>query len=246
MRKLLLIVCAVGLTAMRASADGTLIVNSPADSGTGNCFPYGCAYVGEYQQVYASSAFTSGGAITVTKLLFYNTQSNNGATALNSGTWTISLSTTSATPATLSPTFALNIGADNRQVFSGNLGQPWAFGNTLTLTLSTPFTYNPSAGNLLMDVVASGTAAPSGSVYFDVRAGSGTGSVTSRDYCNLVGCATGALNIGYGLVTGFAFGPAAATAVPAASTLSLILIGLGLFAVAYYARQWIAPENRLG
>ena len=244
MRKLLLIVCAVGLTAMRASADGTLIANSPADSGTGNCYPFGCPYDAEYQQVYANSQFTVG-TFTITKLVFYNTQRNGGAATLTSGTWTISLSTTSATPATLSPTFAANIGADNRQVFSGNLSQPWAFGNTLTITLSTPFTYNPSLGNLLMDVVASGTSAPNGNVYFDARVGSGTGSVTTRDFCfNGMGCTTGSLDVGYGLVTGFTYGTAVPT--PAASTLSLILIGLGLFTVAYRARRGMTPQNRLG
>ena len=35
-------------------------------------------------------------------------------------------------------------------VFSGNLSQPWAFGDTLHINLTTPFAYNPADGNLLM------------------------------------------------------------------------------------------------
>jgi hypothetical protein len=84
-----------------------------------------------------------------------------------SGTWTIALSTTAADWNTLSTNYAANIGANNIAVFSGNLTQPWAFGNTLTIILTTPFTYVPSNGNLLMDVSVSGVSTSGGFVYFD-------------------------------------------------------------------------------
>ena len=141
-----------------------LIIGSP-DPDTGNGFPFGSAYSGEYQQVYTSSQFS--GPITITNIEFFNTQLDLAATAMNSGNWAISLSTTPRNWNTLSSTFASNIGNDNTLVFNGNLAQPWAFGDTLTIQLNTAFMYNPSQGNLLMDVYATGISAPEGDIGFD-------------------------------------------------------------------------------
>ena len=141
-------------------AFATVIIGLPPDPGNGNCFPFGCSYSGEYQQVYSASQFS--GPIEIGDLEFYNTKYNSSATSMNSGTWTISLSTTSANWNTLSTTFASNIGANHTVVFSGNLAQPWAFGDTLHIDLSTPFFYDPTSGNLLMDVFVSGASSPGG------------------------------------------------------------------------------------
>jgi hypothetical protein len=206
---------------------GDPIIGLPPDAGTGNCFPFGCAYNGEYQQVYTNSQFT-GGPITITNLEFFNTQVDTSATAMNSGNWTISLSSTAADWNTLSPTFATNIGADNTVVFNGNLSQPWAFGDTLTINLATPFTYNPGSGlNLLMDVNVAGATAPGGLLYFDTNGYNGGGfngnTIMGRVY------GPGSVNAGYGLVTGFSTGPAT---VPEPSQTGLALVGLlGLVAV---------------
>src|ERR1019366_8516038 len=84
---------------------------------------------GQYQQVYTHSLFT--GPITITGLEFYNMYySQGGATGMNTGTFTISLSTTGADWNTLSGAPLSNIGGDNTQVFSGSLAQPWAFPDT--------------------------------------------------------------------------------------------------------------------
>lgn len=82
-----------------------LIVGAPANNG--NCFPFGCAYSNLYQQVYASSQFS--GPVTITELDFYNTNFNSGATSMNSGNWTISLSTTSVSPTTITANYAMNL-----------------------------------------------------------------------------------------------------------------------------------------
>ena len=103
------------------SASAGVVVGLPPDSGTGNCFPFGCSYNTEYQQVYNSGQFFR--AITITDLEFYNTQFDDGATSTNSGTWTIYLSTTAADSNTISSTYASNIGVDNTEVFSGNLAR---------------------------------------------------------------------------------------------------------------------------
>ena len=72
----------------------------------------------------------------------------------------INLSTTSQVPDGLSNTFAENVGADDTVVFNGALplssavtgpdGGPKAF--DIVITLQTPFWYDPTAGNLLLDV----------------------------------------------------------------------------------------------
>jgi hypothetical protein len=212
----------VGVVAAPVLAQaGPIVVGLPADSGQGNVFPFGTAYPGEYQQVYTKSVFP--GAITITALKFYNTQLNSGTTQMTSGTWDISLSTTSADWNTLSSTYASNIGADHVAVFSGNLSQPWAFGNTLLVTLSTPFTYDPAIGNLLMDVFVSG-ASSSGPIYFDTNGinnyNYNGNTIMGRVYTAVfIGGSSVLVNDGFGLVTGFETG---STEVPEPASLLLL------------------------
>jgi len=73
-------------------------------------------------------------------------------------------STTTRSVAGLSATFAENIGADNTLVLSGTLN--WATGNVpgpgntlqfdMVFPFTTPFLYDPAAGNLLLDIHLSG------------------------------------------------------------------------------------------
>jgi len=195
-----------------------LIVGAPANSA--NCFPFGCAYSGQYQQVYASGQFS--GPISISELDFYNTFFNSGATSMNSGNWTISLSTTSVDWNTITGNFATNLGANNTVVFNGNLAQAWAFGDTLRIVLNTTFTYIPSQGNLLMTVNATGTSAPGGSLFLDANSGNTFmgrvfGGGTAQD------C--------YGLVTGFVTTSVSTTPLPP----TLLLACLGLLCVIGYA-----------
>jgi hypothetical protein len=221
-----LLLCLFLLTAMSATAG--VVVGSPADPVTGNCYPFGCAYGGEYQQVYESTQFS--GLITITDLEFYNTQLNAGATLMNAGNWAISLSTAAAGWNSLSSTYSNNIGGDNTLVFNGDLAQAWAFGNTLKIVFTTPFTYNPLNGNLLLDVVASGTTAPGGDIFFDTNGYNGGGfngnTFLGRVYCSGCGGGTGNVNNGYGLVTGF---DAGSSGVPEPATEALFGLGIAVF-----------------
>jgi len=228
--------CLFLFAALPAAAD--IVVGLPADPGTGNCYPLSCSYSSEYQQVYTHSLFP--GTMTITGLQFFNTQYNAGVGTLGTGTWTFSLSTTSADWNTLSTNFAGNLGADNTTVFSGDLFQSWAFGDTLTINFTTPFTYNPADGNLLLDVVSS-SSSPNGSIYFDTNGYNNGGydgnTIFGRNYCpGGGGCGSdGTVNAGYGLVTGFITGNPT-TPEPA----SLLLMGSGLLMLGGYVRRKLA------
>jgi len=221
--------CLLVFAASIPAVAGTIIVGTPADSGVGDCIPFGCNGPNdEYQQVYMNSLFS--GPITITGLEFFNTQYNSGAheeSGIDTGTFTISLSTTSARWNTLSLTQANNVGGNNTEVFSGSLVQSWAFGDTLSITFSKPFTYVPGpSANLLLDIVVTGlgNSGGPGEIFFDTNGynnGGDNGNIIfGRDYNG--GFFTPAVNSGFGLVTGF---ETSSTATPEPATCALFGVG---------------------
>jgi hypothetical protein len=213
---------------------------------SGNCYPFMCNDSGtssgqsiDYQQVYTSSAFTSG-PITINSETFYYASQLGGNEAVLNGDYSVYLSTTSKSVSGLSSTLSSNRGSDWTLVFSGMLGGPYT--NSFTITDTTGFHYDPSKGNLLLEVIASnqqnvpeknksmyGKYAPNGS-------GNGyneadyTGIVTQRAYClTNIGCTgstTGAL------VTTFSYG---GTGVPEPA--SLFLVGAGLLGLGFASKK---------
>ena len=178
MKHFLWLLFAALLAASSPAAAGSLTIGVPATGRqvltslpptNAQCQPFGCpqailtnsggevsplSWTPEFQEVYSSLALPSG-STTFTGIAFYCGGGNP-----NSGTFTISLSTTSAET---SPNYtypfdtglntsnlSANIGLDNTVVYSGTL--PALSNEMLTITFTTPFTYNTANGNLLLDV----------------------------------------------------------------------------------------------
>lgn len=202
-----------GLLAAFSADASVLIIGEPANGG--NCFPFGCGSGSVYQQVYASSNFA--GPITISDIEFFLDDGNS----LNSGTFTLSLSTTSKAVDDLDTSnFANNLGADNA------LFGVYALAGAAPATLQffgTPFTYNPANGNLLLDIHS--TIAQPGSAFFEARNGDANG-LFSRAHDFGSGFAD------YGLVTGFSYDEAQ---IPEPTT--LLLCGLGLAGLAFGKRR---------
>jgi len=197
----------IAVLSFGGNADANPIV--VGGSSSHNCFPFSCAYLGisEYQQVYSSTAF--GQAVSIDQMTFFELAGSG--LSLEAGTFTFSLSYTSKAVNALSTLPSDNVGAGSTTVFNGSL--PGLVSGELVIPFSAPFIYDPSLGNLLLTVDASGTSGGSGYLTADY-----SGAVTSRAY---VSSTYGNVADPAGLTTEFA-----ATAVPEPATLPLVLSGM--------------------
>jgi hypothetical protein len=126
-----------------------------------------------YQEVVAASQFSQFTSPITIIALGFRSAVNTGPVSFQAASEQITLSTTQASANTksgalLSTTFANNVGPDATQVFSGTLfgSAPGCSGPApcpfnLVIQFTTPFTFDPTKGNLLMDIVASGAVAGS-------------------------------------------------------------------------------------
>jgi len=188
-----------------------------------------------YQQVYSASQFPSSmGPLQITQIAFRpdgSVTDPNLIIIFNSVQ--MDLSTTSTTPSTLSTVFGDNVGADNTTVFdsfvflnvpvTGPAGGPKDFTVVFNLT---PFIYDPSAGDLLLDVRAFQSG---GGISASLDAASGSPFTAHIDAAS-IGAASGDF-FALGLVTQFQF-IAAPAPVPEPQTfmltpLALFLVGVG-------------------
>jgi hypothetical protein len=179
-----------------------------------------------YQQVYSASQFAASGPLMISQIAFRPDGAVTDATFhLVFNSVQIDLSTTSSTPGSLSPVFASNVGADNATVFNsfvnlstpitGPSGGPKDFIVTFDIT---PFVYDPSAGNLLMDVRALSLAGISA----ELDSESGNPFTAHVDASSIV-ASTGDV-FASGLVTRFE--ASEVRTVPEPSTLTLSVIGV--------------------
>jgi hypothetical protein len=204
---------------------GDITFGNPA-SAEANDFPFSGLYqdvdaATRYQQVYVGSNF-GGSPIEIGSVIFYA----YGVPVNADGTYILSLSTTSAAVDALDSNMATNVGADNFTFFSGTL--PMSVGATMTLTLPTPFNYDPTAGNLLLDIQISGVTNFSVAPY--VAENGDFNGLSSR---MVNGFASGTAD--FGLVT--TFGSSTLQSVPEPSSLGLAAVGSLACAGYFWSRR---------
>jgi len=166
MKKLLFVVATFlllfGFALSKVNAQPVVVpnANESVEGNSSNFIPFSTiAGTSRYQQIYESTQFSECGNIVQVNFRFDEGRPEDSETYDDIS---IQLSTTNVTPAALSDTFAENIGLNVTTVYEGELIfsapacviGPCPFDNIITL--QTPFNYNPSDGNLLLDCQAPG------------------------------------------------------------------------------------------
>ncbi|BAZ52788.1 hypothetical protein NIES4103_54530 [Nostoc sp. NIES-4103] len=167
-KKISMAVVSSGIIALSTGglAQAAIIVPNGLEATEGNInngWPFGLGFQGRYQQVYSASEFASLSVPQLISQITFRPDSdfgNQGAFSSTLSNILINLSTTTSTPDNLSSIFANNVGADNVTVYSGSLllesadegpdAGPKNF--DIVINLQNPFLYDPTKGNLLLDV----------------------------------------------------------------------------------------------
>jgi hypothetical protein len=154
----------VTLSAVGAAQAETLVVPNSLSTTEGDFFGTLISAPFRYQQVYKDSEFTflSGAQpLEITQIAFRPDATRGSAFSYTLSDIQINLSTTQAEPDNLNTTFANNVGANDTVVFNrGPLSLSSAYTGPdagpkdfdIILNFTNPFIYNPSDGNLLLDI----------------------------------------------------------------------------------------------
>jgi hypothetical protein len=161
MRKLIqfVLVFVVGTSVSQTDAGFIVAPNSSAtvDGNGNNLVPAFAGRTIRTQQVFSASEFGTLSSPELITSIAFRPDRLVDSDPSTIPSFQVNLSTTSKGPDGLSATFADNIGADDVVVFSGiwtlssnHTGDPKDF--DVVLNLQTPFLYDPSVGNLLLDM----------------------------------------------------------------------------------------------
>ena len=196
-------------TAFEAHAEVIVVPNAVATT-DGNFNHGGGPVPVRLMQIYDASQFASLSQPVLITKFSYRPDSIPGPSGPLAFNVQVFASTTSQSVAGLSSTFAENIGADNTLVFSGtetlvtaNLPGP---GNTRQFDIewpfTTPFLYDPAAGNLVLDFQGSSSSGPA--IRWDAVMGDPT-----VNFVAAIGSATATSGnvLGFGFITQFTFQP---------------------------------------
>lgn len=153
----------LGFTLGACTLQANVIVGAPGNPGVGDCVPFGCALLdpsgtsavpSEYQQIFDSSLFA--GPITISGLTFFLNNVDNVSTGIPNtiypSSYTVTFSVVSIAVNGLDSTVENNINpATARTFYAGTPADPVTGGSRFTIA-GLPFTYDPSRGNLLLDI----------------------------------------------------------------------------------------------
>src|SRR5262245_34149435 len=216
-----LAVAALAATALAQAV--TLPVSAiGAVGGTGNVFPWATtAYPGmRIMNIYDSSHFTAAPTPVTTPILITSLKwrADNTLATWTGGTYPncqVRLATAAVDYTAASTNWAANVGPDVTTVYSGTVTvSPGTVTSTttpgpfhVTITLSTPFIYDPNAGDLVIDTEHAPSAYTGGTLQaFDVMTtavnGSRVYSSTLYPVANGVDSACDVMEIGYSPVVG--------------------------------------------
>jgi hypothetical protein len=204
--------CALLLgTALPVRSQSITVGTNPTSN---NGFPF-VRYDARYQQLYAASNFSH--AISIGALQFYAAPGLPPGwpfpASIADGTYRIGFSTTSTTSENLSANFTANVGSPLVSFFSGVYNS-----GGLVLTGSSPYFYDPTQGNLLLDIVVS--AQTPGSDFAPLAAALGPGM--DRVYVAFGSGDAVLVDHDFGLETTFV----ATTVTPEPASLALLSTGL--------------------
>lgn len=207
-----------------------------------------------YQQVYGAPAFNSiTEPVAIHSLSFFAaTEMCNFAgcwdvpeadRSIAAGNYTVRLSTTSAAVDGLATAFSSNYGSDVQVFFEGNLS------DTLTITGTTPFIYDPSLGNLLLEIMVNDQIANDGALLrFQETIVQFNNPATRDQMSSRIGSGANAVSTGQpwtrsgGYKTAFDYTPVSATPVPEPGTWALAIMGIGLIGAAARRRKVLSAS----
>jgi len=205
------------LLAVAAPVQATTVAYDNGNTSTGDCTP-GCT--SPTQTVYSASLFGAS-PVNVNSVSFYWDIQIPPASPI-----TFTLSTSKNAVGALSDDFASNVGDDAQLFYSGVLtpGSGW-----VTFTGSSPFHYDPTAGDLLVEIDN-----PGATYDWDTITSAYNNDPRAQRAYTIAGCCSGVDSPGYAFNTRFDVSPAAA---PEPASWALMLGGFGAIGTAMRRRQ---------
>lgn len=154
---------AMTVAAQRPGSDEIVVPHS--DNQSGLCEPFDCST--RIQQVFDASTIPV--HMRIEALDLFNNVKQSAEAFVEPATYTIFLSTTSASSSTLSANLDENVGENVRQVAQFTVSDfSTFFTGAFRIPLAEPFVYNPHQGNLLLEIRKDHTAnIGDGTIYVD-------------------------------------------------------------------------------
>ncbi|MFW9263298.1 hypothetical protein [Nostoc sp. CALU 546] len=220
-KKISMAVASSAIVALAAGgvAQAAIIVPNEVEATEGNInnsWPFSLDFQGRYQQVFGASEFASLSEPQLISQIAFRPDADFGdAFSSTLPNILINLSTTTSAPDNLSNTFADNVGVDNITVFSGALSLSSADEGPasgpknfdIVIDLQNPFLYDPTKGNLLLDVknFVGGSTNQSFDAQGNLDTANGDSNSVSRQWSLDPNSATAQGEDTIGLVTKFTF-----------------------------------------